>query len=147
MSKSDKQKTVAVAVLKSIGDISPTFEMPVGVRVRTGAELTINLQCQALGKLEWAEIRDKANDEARARSEKRIEAASEEDAKSVRIVDVVRETMAAEAALVLEFATGWDLSDEFSAESLKRLENKCGGAIGAMISKYELAVYQGRVGN
>lgn len=147
MSKTDKQKSIPATALKSIGDLNPAFEMNVGVQARAGAEVMIKLQCQAHGKLEWAAIRDKANDEARERSEKRVEAASEDDAKSIRIVDVVRETMAAESALVMEFATGWDLSDELSAESLQRLENKCGGSISAMISKYEIAIYQGRLGN
>ena len=148
MSKPDKQKSIPASSIKSIDDLNTaTFDMPVDVNLKSGKPIQITLQCKALGKTEWAEIRDKANDEARERSEKRIEAATDENAKSIRIADVVRDTMAAEAALVTEFATGWDFTDELTVESLKRLENKCGGSISAMIGKFEVAIYQGRVGN
>lgn len=144
---SKEKKSIPASTLKSIDDLNPAFDMPVDVKLKSGQAIQITLKCQALEKLQWAEIRDKANDEARARSEARIEAASEDDAKPIRITEVVRDTMAAEASLVVQFATGWDLADEFNEDSLKRLENKCGGAMGAMISKYEVAIYQGRLGN
>lgn len=143
---SKTQKSIPAAVLKSIDDIAPTFDMPVTIQVR-GQEHVINVQCKALPKLEWAEIRDKANEEARARSEQRIEAASEEGGEKIKIANVVRDGMSADSALVMEFAIGWDFSDPLSVESLIKLENKCGGAIGAIIGKYEVAIYQGRLGN
>ena len=143
---SKDKKSIPAAVLKSIDDVAPTFDMPVTIQVR-GQEHVINLQCKALSKLEWAEIRDKSNEEARARSEKRIEEASEEGGEKIKIVNIVRDGMTADSALVMEFAIGWDFADPLSIESLTKLENKCGGAISSIIGKYEVAIYQGRLGN
>lgn len=143
---SKEKKSIPASTLKSIGDLNPDFDMSVDLPMRSGDPVAVTIKCKAFGKLEWAAIRDKTNDEARARSEKRIEAATE-DSEKIKIVNVVKDTMEAEAALVMEFASEWDFAEPITQESLMLLENKCGGAIGAIIGKYEVAIYQGRLGN
>lgn len=151
---SDKvKKSIPAFVLKSIDDIAPEFDLPAQVPLRKGGTTTITLQCLALGKVEWAEVRDRENDAAEERREQRVQTAvqatmDDQAARpKVRIADVARDEMEHQATLVMEFATGWDLSDPLTKESLLRLENKSGGTLAAIINAYELAIYQGRLGN
>src|SRR5690606_35898985 len=139
---------IPAVVLKSLGAIAPTFDMPVDIPNRGGDPIAITVTCKALGKLAWARIRDAANASADERSEARIEAASKEGERArIRVAEIVEEGLQADSALVLEFATGWDLEDELTAENLARLEDQCGGALRAIVEAYELAVYQSRLGN
>lgn len=144
---SNKVKSIPASVIRSIDDFDPSFSMPVTILRRGSKEIVVTLECSALSKTEWAEIRDKANDEAQARSKERIEASTSEDGVKVKITKVVLDTMEAEAELVMTFATGWDFDEELNSANLMKLENKCGGSLGAMINKYEIAIYQGRLGN
>lgn len=59
----------------------------------------------------------------------------------------VRKHLAADADLIMQFATGWDLEDDFTAASLVDLEDECGGFLGAALNAYDRAIYHGRVGN
>lgn len=59
----------------------------------------------------------------------------------------LREGMGSDAALVMEFATGWELEDVFNLASVTELENEYGGAITAILSAYDKAIFQGRLGN
>ncbi len=152
---SDKvKKSIPAFVLKSIDDIAPEFDLPAKVPLRTGGTATITLQCLALGKVEWAEVRDRENAAAEERREQRIQAVVQHtldsdaaDKPRLKAADAARDDMDHQATLVMEFATSWDLSDALSKESLLRLENKSGGTLAAIINAYELAIYQGRLGN
>lgn len=59
----------------------------------------------------------------------------------------VRKNLADDAALILNFATGWDLEDDFTADSLADMEDQFSGFLGAALNAYDRAIYQGRVGN
>ncbi len=59
----------------------------------------------------------------------------------------VRKNLADDAALIVKFATGWDLEDEFSADSLVDMEDLFSGFLGAALNAYDRAIYHGRVGN
>lgn len=138
-----KDKTIPAAKLK-LFDSAPDFELPVKISVR-GAEDKIILTCKTFSKTEWASIRDENADEAQARSEARSK--SIDEGTRPRLADIVRESMASDAAIVLRFATGWDLSEPLTADNLAKLENMAGGALSAIVGAYETAIYQGRLGN
>lgn len=59
----------------------------------------------------------------------------------------VRKNLADDAALILNFATGWDLEDEFTADSLVDMEDQFSGFLSAALNAYDLAIYHGRVKN
>lgn len=59
----------------------------------------------------------------------------------------IREGLGRDADLILKFATGWDLEDAFDVEHLQLLEDEYGGSMIAILSAYETAIYQGRLGN
>lgn len=52
-----------------------------------------------------------------------------------------------DADLVLAFAIGWDLEDEFGLDGLVNLEDEFGGAIRAITTSYDKAIFQGLLGN
>ncbi len=137
-----KDKTIPAASLSML-ESAPDFDLPVTIDVR-GKQHKITFHCKTHSKLEWAEIRDTGIDETLARGKERAE---KTDGERKRLVEVVREGMSADAALVLQFATGWDLSDTLNADALTKLENMSGGALGSIVSAYEMAIYQGRLGN
>ena len=59
----------------------------------------------------------------------------------------IRQGIQRDVSLVLKFATGWDLEDDFSEDNLSVLEDEFGGAVAAIINAYDLAIFQGRLGN
>lgn len=59
----------------------------------------------------------------------------------------VTKGLRSDAELVLTFALGWGLEDDFSADSLMALEDEFGGATRAIIAAYETAIFHGRLGN
>jgi hypothetical protein len=147
-------KSIPAFVLKSLADLPPSFDMPVQIPILGKSGVTITLTCNALGKLEWAAVRDADNAEAERRREERIQAVVHQtlDAPAstpviARAVDAVADELNRRVSMVLQFATGWDLSDPLNAETLLVLENKGGGSLAACINAYETAIYQGRLGN
>lgn len=147
---SKPQKSIPAVILKSIDDIPPEFSMPVPIPLRVGGTATITLQCRALTKTEWAAIRDRYTADLQARAEARINPKPSDTgapAPTISMASAVRDGLENNAALVLEFATGWDLADPLDAQSVKRLEDKSGGALQAIVSHYEAAIYQSRLGN
>lgn len=143
-------KSIPAVILKSIDDIAPEFSMPVPIPLRVGGTATITLQCRALAKTEWAAIRDRYNADLQARAEARINREPSESgvpAPSFSMASAVNDGLENNAALVLEFATGWDLADPLNEQSVKRLEDKSGGALQAFVAHYETAIYQSRLGN
>ena len=59
----------------------------------------------------------------------------------------VRKNLADDAAMIMHFAFGWDLEDDFTAESLVDLEDRFAGFLAAALNAYDRAIYHGRVGN
>ena len=59
----------------------------------------------------------------------------------------VAKGLRSDAELVLTFALGWGLEDDFTADSLMALEDEFGGATRAIIAAYETAIFHGRLGN
>lgn len=145
------KKSIPAVVLKSIEDIPVEFELPVDIPLRKGGTATVTLQCIAHEKTAWAAIRDRTNAAMAQRQEDRIQATvarTLDDGPAVpKIEDVVREELAANAAVVMEFATSWDFSNPLTVDSLSNLENRSGGALAAIVNAYEIAIYQSRLGN
>lgn len=63
------------------------------------------------------------------------------------LTSAVNDALKTDASLVLKFAIGWDLEDEFTAANLEALENEFAGSLEAAANAYNLAVFHGRVGN
>lgn len=53
----------------------------------------------------------------------------------------------ADAGLALKAATDWDLSDEFNAANLQRMEDEFAGSLSQLVHAYDIAIFQGRLGN
>lgn len=145
MNKSAKQKSVPVTSLKSLGNASPEFRLPVSIPSLDGSEITITLTVKALRKTEWAALRDELAapapvDEAGSDSEA-------ESAPKFSFRSFVDGDMKKAAELLLRFAIGWDLEDDFNAESLVEMEDRFGGSLGAVVNAYHEAIFRGRLGN
>lgn len=169
----DKTKTVPVTKLKRLGSQPPEFTLPASVRKLNGATVQINLQCKALRKTEWADARDARQ---RATLEALIPETEQSDTTADAIPDVtadapeaapaktgidaalesivkkgyaanVRNGLRDDVDLVLVFAIGWDLEDEFSGDTLMDLEDEFGGALREILNSYDKAIFQGRLGN
>lgn len=63
------------------------------------------------------------------------------------IVGAVNEALKIDTALVLNFAIGWELEDEFNADALCTLEDEFAGALEAAMNAYDRAIFRGHVGN
>lgn len=154
---SEKLKSIPVTKLKKLGTQVPTFEMPVTITKLDGTRAEITFQCKAMRKAEWAKVRD-------ARAAAALEAVNKpapvvEDAQGTVISQAVQhlkargfeatviEGMARDAATITEFARGWDLEDEFNAESLVAMEDEFGGSLIATVTAFDAAIFQGRQGN
>lgn len=167
------QKTVPATVLKRLGTQCPEFALPVTIQRLDGAAVQIDLRCKALRKSEWAKVRDErqralleslapAPTEATpAPADAAAPAATEPAAaETARPIDAalqalhttgfeanVAKGLRSDAELVLTFALGWGLEDDFTADSLMALEDEFGGATRAIIAAYETAIFHGRLGN
>ena len=166
---SDK-KTVPVTVIKKLGSQSPSFDLPVKVQRLDGTAVEITLNCKALRKSEWAKLRD----ENQRENAKVLLRMAENSAEPVEVAEdtmtaeqmrakaldaafatikerghetSVRDGLARASALVLAFATGWELEDAFSAANLCALDEEFGGFLDAAARQYDQAIYQGRLGN
>lgn len=173
---SEKNQTLAVTIIKRLGGQAPSFELPVTFGAKDGGTLQLTLTCKALKKTEWAAAKDKRQRELlenlykadpalqeaveapkgkKATKAKTDEAEAEKTPLQTALETLekrgmsaaVREGMGHDAALVMEFATGWELEDVFNLASITELENEYGGAINAIVSAYDKAVFQGRLGN
>jgi len=59
----------------------------------------------------------------------------------------VRDGLKNDTKLIMQFAEGWDLEDEFTEANLQALEDEFGGTMVAAVQAYDRAIYQGRLGN
>jgi hypothetical protein len=144
MTKAEKQKTVPVASLKSMPDTPPEFAMPVSIRQLGGDPLTITFTAKALRKTQWAAMRDETLGLTKAEPDEGAEPAP---AEKFSYLNAVGGDMRKMADLVLKLASGWDLEDEFSAANLIDMEDRFGGALGAVAQAYDAAIFHGRLGN
>ncbi|MDA8521978.1 phage tail assembly chaperone [Acidovorax sp. NCPPB 4044] len=170
-----KEKTVSVTNLKSLGEgQAPTFKLPIVLTKLDGKKVRLTFTCKALRKTEWAALRDERQravfeslKESQATSQgDRDPETGEEDAETPETAEAasyldtaianiathgmeasIRDAMAKDAALVLQFATAWSLTDELSADNLADLEQKFGGSLAKVCADYDRAIVQGRLGN
>ena len=136
-------KSKALTLLKSLDGQAVTFKIPLELQCLDGSRSKVVFTCKAYGKRAWAKAQQRHIDALRARRDEKDEEA--EDA--ARVDDMVDGAITENAKLVLEFATGWNLSDEFTQENLEELEDRFGGALAQLASAYDKAVYQGQLGN
>lgn len=141
MSKPDKQKSVPVTSLKTLGGAAPTFPLPVPVKLKDGSEAVVCFTAKALRKTEWAALRDAHLGAGKV--------AAEVDAEPVpfSFVASVGEDMRKGAELISKCAEGWDLEDAFTVANLVDMEDRFGGALGNFLGAYDGAIFQGRLGN
>lgn len=59
----------------------------------------------------------------------------------------IRRGLESDAAMILQFATGWELEDPFTKANLQALEDEFGGALRTILDDYDMAIFQGRLGN
>lgn len=154
-----KEKSIPVTSLKSLkhekGDgEKPTFNLPVIVKTLTGDELVINYDAKAYRKSEWAALRDDYRKKLLEGDTAAQDAATDADAEDkpaekadFSFEDLVNKGMHQAAEMVLLFAAGWGLEDEFNVASLVELEDTVGGTLAATLSAYDAALFNGRVGN
>lgn len=67
--------------------------------------------------------------------------------KKIGYETTVRKGIKSDADTVLQFAHGWDLEDPFTPSTLQQLEDEFGGALRASLNAYDIAIFQGRLGN
>jgi len=53
----------------------------------------------------------------------------------------------ADARLLLDIASGWDLPDPFTFDNVKQLADEAPGMVAAIVRSYGEAVHEGRLGN
>lgn len=164
--------TTAPAKTKAVFKVSlsepvPDFPVTVTLSLLNGDQATMAVTCRHMRKTEWAAIRDahsvadlqaknkpkgKAKDAPAA--DQAGDAVAEEAPFDVTayfadngVQKMVKEQLASGAALVLAFATGWDLAEPLDADNLSALEDKHGGAMRQIVAAYDMAIHQGRLGN
>lgn len=143
MNKSDKQKSIPVTRLKSLGDVAPEFRLPVTIHRLDGSEVSIAFTAKALRKTEWAAMRDALLSPDQD-ADQAVEAAP---APKFSFLAVVGGEMKKGTDLLLSFATGWDLEDDFSAATLVDMEDRFAGSLSAALTAYDAAIFHGRLGN
>lgn len=164
------QKTVPATILKRLGTQAPEFDLPVTITRLDGVAVQIDLRCKALRKSEWAKVRDERQrrllesiaSPAEATDDAATAVPGKDDVEGTeaRPIDTALRTLdktgfeanvtkglRSDAELVLTFALTWGLEDDFTADSLVALEDEFGGATRAIITAYENAIFQGRLGN
>lgn len=144
MIKPDKKKTVQVTSLKSIGVGAPEFHLPVSIKKLNGDEVTIGFTAKALRKTEWAAMRDELFKDVKVQD---VDSDESEPVKNPSFSDAVQGGMSKSADLVMKFAIGWDLEDQFTNLSLVEMEDQLGGSLAKTLEAYDAAIFHGRLGN
>jgi hypothetical protein len=170
------EKTIPVTVLKRLGAQAPEFDLPVTFKRLDGAEVQVKLHCKALRKTEWAKAKDDRQVEylrsiyepvlaASSAAQTTQSEASEDQAPAPQADPAaalaaaleaqrtqgqetgVRKVLADDVDLVMAFAVGWELEDDFTTGNLQALGDEFGGAIKAILDAYDAAIFHGRMGN
>ena len=143
-----------------------SFPLTIPLQRLDGVPLELTVTFAAHGKRAWSKIKDEFYGRLRAEAAARVTAA-ETPAITIEHLDGTTEAVGAiteaddahtlagrvskaianDVNLVLQIAKGWDLEDPFTTESLEDLEDQFGGALTAMVSAYDRAIYQGQLGN
>lgn len=172
----DQTKSIPVTVLKRLGTQAPEFPLTATVYKLDGTPVQITLQCKALRKTVWAGLKDEHQRAAleaitdlvkpaaevqpaktTARQRKSAKTAQPTSAAAADAITdtlrkhgaeaTIRRGLESDAAMILQFATGWELEDPFTKANLQALEDEFGGSLRAILDDYDLAIFQGRLGN
>ena len=139
------------AVQLVLGSQAATFPLTVTVKKLDGTEAALTLTCKAIRKTAWAKVRDehyaKLLSENKPAAAERADAAADAEPTGTRLQAIVTQGLQSDAGLVLQFATAWDLSEDLNRDNLQALEDEFGGSMSQIISGFEVAIYQGRLGN
>lgn len=136
---SKTQKSVPAFSLKTLGGAAPVFDLPVSIGRRDGDDVCITLKVKGLRKSAWAAHRDEYLAALRAEGK----AVDGEFSFAVQAGTGVK----ALADLIAKAVAGWDLEDALTSENVAELEDLLPGAMPAILSKIDLALFQGRLGN
>ena len=136
-----KDKTVPVTSIKSMAGTVPEFPLSVKIKHLNGTESAVEFMAKAMRKTEWAALRD-----AHMNPEK-VTPEEGDGPTRFSFVAAVGEDMRKGADLIAKCASGWDLADPFTPDSLIELEDTFGGTLAALLGAYDTAIFQGRLGN
>ena len=161
------EKSIQPIKLKTLAKgQAASFPLTIKLQRLDGPQVELKVTFAAHGKRAWSKIKDEFYGRLRAEAAARVAAAdtpaidpddlADAPATAEAITEAddahtlagrVSKAIANDAKLVLQIAKGWDLEDPFTTESLEDLEDQFGGALTAMVSAYDRAIYQGQLGN
>ena len=121
-----------------LGSAPKTFKSKITFELLDGGKADIEMIYKYKTRNEYAKLIDSTVDEQEATGKK------EQELKSSEIYKMVDEKV---CEFILEIAEGWDLTDEFNAESVAKLVNEFPMASGPIIEKYRSAILDGRTKN
>lgn len=136
---SKTQKSVPAFSLKTLGGAAPVFDLPVSIARRDGDDVCITLKVKGLRKSAWATHRDEHLAALRAEG-KTVDA---EFSFAVQVGTGVKE----HTDLIAKATAGWDLEEPLTADNIAELEDLVPGSIQAILTKIDMALFQGRLGN
>lgn len=140
MSKTEKPKSIPVASIKSLGGIAPEFALTVAVPRLDGTSVELKLRGKGMRKSEWLTLRDQHLQELKGNDQPVADA-------EFSFARLIGERTQEASELVCKGLAGWDLEDAFTPASLIELEDVLPGAINAILSAYDGALFHGRLGN
>lgn len=143
------EKSKPLVQLKSLAGQAVSFPIELPLQRLDGSTVAIVFTCQAHGKLAWSKAKQRHIDSLMAIAKDKQAEADDNDgaAPPIRVDEAVAQAISANAALVMEFVTGWSLTDDFNLTNLEDLEDRFGSTLEQLIKAYDKAVYQGQLGN
>lgn len=151
MTDTKAPKSVQPTKLKTLAAGQPaTFPMPVQLQCLDGTPVELTLTMQVHGKRSWSKLKDAFYEGLRKEAAERIsaaEAGANDAGDTGGLEPRVSRSIANDARLVAQIAKGWDLEDPFTIAALEELEDRFGGALTDIVSRYDRAIYQGQLGN
>jgi len=134
-----------------LGDNPKNFTKTVDIVLLEGGTAPLKVSFIYRTRKQFAELVDaniaKAEAEAKAAIEAAEHGADGESPKRMTISESYAAVDKARADHVLQIADGWDLGDEFNAESLLQFEDEYPGALHAISITYAQAVAEARAKN
>lgn len=121
-----------------LGSAPKTFKSKVTFELLDGGKADIEMVYKYKTRNEYAKLIDSAVDE------QTLNAKKDQELKSSEVYKIIDEKV---VDFILEIAEGWDLSDEFNAESVAKLVNEFPMASAPIIDKYRAAILDGRTKN
>ncbi len=140
-----------------LGKRPKSFSKTVEGRMADGTLGAIDMTFTYRTRTEWGALLDRHKEDKAARTEARLKQYLD-DVQQARATGAPMPTAAsaeqaqradveADARLVLDIATGWDLPDPFNFDSLMQLADEAPDLIAQMVRAYGEAVHEGRLGN